>query len=132
VRALEMRVNMKVAAQAASNMGQRLFEPPSVKGWDGGRAWIDSASMLVRMNAAQAATGMTEDGLGFDAAAFCTRWKLSNTELAATFLFELLLNGERPETLVREVREIMRGKKLEDGVRRAVQMIVASPEYQIA
>ncbi len=34
------------------NLGQNLFDPPNVKGWDGGRAWISSSSLLVRYNAA--------------------------------------------------------------------------------
>jgi hypothetical protein len=33
-------------------LGQKLFEPPNVKGWEGGRAWISSSSLLVRYNAA--------------------------------------------------------------------------------
>ncbi|MFN0012723.1 MAG: DUF1800 family protein [Phycisphaerales bacterium] len=32
-------------------MGQSLFFPPSVKGWDGGRSWINTATMFVRQNA---------------------------------------------------------------------------------
>ena len=35
-----------------ANLGQKLFEPPNVKGWEGGRAWISSSSLLVRYNAA--------------------------------------------------------------------------------
>jgi len=35
-----------------ANLGQKLFEPPNVKGWDGGRAWISSSTLLVRYNAA--------------------------------------------------------------------------------
>lgn len=34
------------------SLGQNLFEPPNVKGWDGGRAWISSSTLLVRYNAA--------------------------------------------------------------------------------
>jgi uncharacterized protein (DUF1800 family) len=38
-------------------MGQQLFEPPDVAGWDLGAAWFTSGSMLARMNfAAQLAT----------------------------------------------------------------------------
>jgi hypothetical protein len=33
-------------------MGQDLFQPPNVKGWDGGRAWINTATMFVRQNVA--------------------------------------------------------------------------------
>ena len=36
---------------AAGQLGQRLFEPPSVKGWEGGRAWIGTSSLLQRGNA---------------------------------------------------------------------------------
>jgi hypothetical protein len=28
-----------------------VFEPPNVAGWDGGRAWIDASSLLLRYNA---------------------------------------------------------------------------------
>ncbi len=33
-------------------LGQALFAPPNVKGWDGGRAWISSATLLLRYNVA--------------------------------------------------------------------------------
>lgn len=29
-------------------LGQDLFDPPTVKGWDGGKAWIDTQTLLVR------------------------------------------------------------------------------------
>ena len=32
-------------------MGQDLFEPPSVAGWGGGRAWINTSTLLLRQNA---------------------------------------------------------------------------------
>lgn len=35
-----------------NQLGQHLFEPPSVKGWDGGRAWISTNTLLLRQNAA--------------------------------------------------------------------------------
>ena len=33
-------------------MGQVLFEPPNVKGWPGGREWINTSTLLVRYNTA--------------------------------------------------------------------------------
>ena len=33
-------------------LGQQLLAPPNVKGWDGGRAWISSSSLLLRYNIA--------------------------------------------------------------------------------
>ncbi|MBL8991106.1 MAG: DUF1800 domain-containing protein [Phycisphaerae bacterium] len=35
---------------AAKLMGQDIFFPPSVKGWDGGRSWINTATLFVRQN----------------------------------------------------------------------------------
>lgn len=32
-------------------MGQTLLEPPSVKGWDGGRTWCSAATLMARQNA---------------------------------------------------------------------------------
>src|SRR5438034_9555966 len=31
-------------------MGQIVFAPPSLKGWDGGRAWISTSTLLFRYN----------------------------------------------------------------------------------
>jgi uncharacterized protein (DUF1800 family) len=40
-----------------ANMGQQLFEPPDVAGWDLGPGWFSSGAMLTRMNfASQLAT----------------------------------------------------------------------------
>ena len=40
-----------------TNMGQQLFEPPDVNGWDPGPGWFSTGAMLARMNfAAQLAT----------------------------------------------------------------------------
>jgi uncharacterized protein (DUF1800 family) len=33
-----------------SNMGQILFEPPDVSGWDAGQTWFSTSAMLARMN----------------------------------------------------------------------------------
>jgi uncharacterized protein (DUF1800 family) len=40
-----------VAAQnAMRQMGQILFAPPNVKGWDGGKQWISTSTLLFRYN----------------------------------------------------------------------------------
>jgi len=38
------------AVGALANMGQQLFEPPDVAGWDLGTNWFSTGSMLARMN----------------------------------------------------------------------------------
>ena len=49
-RALAVRPNLQAVNQLAGQLGQSLFEPPTVKGWEGGRLWITSASLLQRNN----------------------------------------------------------------------------------
>jgi len=42
----------KIVENSLQALGQVLFAPPNVKGWDGGRAWISSSSLLYRYNLA--------------------------------------------------------------------------------
>lgn len=41
-----------VCVQIQRNLGQELFNPPNVKGWDGGAAWINTNTLLNRHNLA--------------------------------------------------------------------------------
>ena len=55
IRALEIvnpTVQAAALAEACGRMGQSLFAPPSVAGWDGGPGWINSTAMLARANLA--------------------------------------------------------------------------------
>ena len=42
---------------ALRQMGQMPFNPPNVKGWDGGKAWISTSTLLTRYNLAGALLG---------------------------------------------------------------------------
>ena len=46
-----------VSVNALRQMGQVPFAPPSVKGWDGGKAWITTSTLLLRYNLANFALG---------------------------------------------------------------------------
>jgi hypothetical protein len=51
VRTLNTPVReLSVLVDACDRMGQNIFFPPSVKGWDGGRGWINTSTMFVRQN----------------------------------------------------------------------------------
>src|SRR5205823_1150189 len=41
---------LSILVDALDLMGQRIFMPPSVKGWDGGRSWINTSTVFVRQN----------------------------------------------------------------------------------
>jgi uncharacterized protein (DUF1800 family) len=50
IRSLEMTTNLDRLTQGLGVIGQSLFHPPNVKGWDGGRAWINSSTLIGRSN----------------------------------------------------------------------------------
>lgn len=50
LRSLEGSADAYELARGLEQLGQGLFYPPNVKGWDGGRAWINSSTLLARAN----------------------------------------------------------------------------------
>jgi len=51
VRSLRTPVReLSALASATDLMGQNIFFPPNVKGWDGGRSWINTSTLFIRQN----------------------------------------------------------------------------------
>ncbi len=98
VRGLEGKMGTTALAQALEQLGQNLFSPPSVKGWDGGRTWLNGQTLLFRQNLALALTS-TEDarfGRRSDPAVLARKYnKKSDTELVDFFL-RLFLQDDVP------------------------------------
>lgn len=42
--------DLSILADSLDLMGQNILFPPSVKGWEGGRAWINTSTLFVRQN----------------------------------------------------------------------------------
>lgn len=59
-RRLGLRTPPMVIAAGASLLGQRLFGPPNVKGWDEGEAWITTSSLMQRGNLAGLLLGVVQ------------------------------------------------------------------------
>jgi uncharacterized protein (DUF1800 family) len=97
VRGLEGRIGTTALAQVLEELGQNVFSPPNVKGWDGGMAWLNGQTLLYRQNLALALTS-TEDvrfGGRTDPAALVRRHGKKEDELVAFFL-DLFLQGDVP------------------------------------
>ena len=128
VRSLQMSVPAPPLADAVSQMGQRLFEPPSVKGWDGHRAWLNTATMLVRLNLAERVTAAGSDSL--DPPALRNDYSLNTPAEAVRFCLDLMLDGRAPEPLRRAIAPT--SGSIDATMRRALRLLLASPEYQMA
>ena len=127
--------------RALGAMGQELFEPPSVAGWDGGRAWINTSTLLLRQNTCTyLITGKDPGG----------RWKRSDMDYDPLALLEGLdqrtpqrvvdhlcdamlgphVSAERRAPLVRFLEERQTGVTA-DTVTGLLLLITAMPEYQL-
>ncbi|HTU23356.1 MAG TPA: DUF1800 domain-containing protein, partial [Gemmataceae bacterium] len=98
VRVLEVPrgdVNVLALAAACERQGQDLFYPPNVKGWDGGRTWLTSTTLLERGNwVSDVVWGNASMGVrAFDPAAWVQAHGLRPNQTAAA-LVDLLLQGD--------------------------------------
>lgn len=105
VRALEgnqpgnsRRLGTTGLATALEGLGQRLFYPPSVAGWEGGRAWLNGQTFLLRQNLALALTSTIDDRFGrsCDPAALVRRHQRRTPEEQVDFFVRLLLQDDVP------------------------------------
>lgn len=106
-RALGVTLEGRDLARRTEALGQALYAPPSVKGWDGGRAWLNAATTIGRVHlAARIASKTARDGLEPDA-------------------LDALLDGAWPDAL--------RGAlPPPSDVTAHVTAVLASPEAQLA
>jgi uncharacterized protein (DUF1800 family) len=136
--------------------GQQLYAPPNVKGWEGGRAWLNTATVLARHNFAyEMCNGMGQltretaaiTGLPFvpaaDALPVVLKLVREERKLApeeqpkaadvVAFLGEILLPGDlRPETAAKLVAHVEKeGGNFDQRVRDVMNALVALPEYQV-
>jgi uncharacterized protein (DUF1800 family) len=103
VRGLELRVSTIALAGALESLGQNLFQPPSVKGWDGGQAWLNGQTLLFRQNLALALC--SRDGQYVrkpapddivEPAGLLQRHHRGSGAEAVSFLLDLFLQGDVP------------------------------------
>lgn len=124
--ALELELAPVEAANAAGRMGQALFRPPSVKGWDGGRAWINAGTWLERVNAGLAIADSFARGERELPEPFPTTSAAAELALA-----RLLPDGTQPE-LARAVRaDAERAATPREAFANAVALLTSAPEYHL-
>ena len=130
-----------------AGMGQNLFEPPSVKGWDGGKAWISTESMIERFNFATKISSQKFEELKpfMLPSQLVSQQGLKTPRQTVDYFLEILVDGDVPDyTRERLVRYIetdfdgtaTRGVKTEQildaKLRGLVHLIMSLPTYQLA
>jgi uncharacterized protein (DUF1800 family) len=98
VHALEGHLGTTALAQSLEELGQKIFYPPSVKGWDGGPAWLNGQTLLTRQNLALALTSTEDNRFGnkTDPAKLADKYKKQSDQDQVAFFLDLFLQGDVP------------------------------------
>ncbi|MGH7215076.1 MAG: DUF1800 domain-containing protein [Tepidisphaeraceae bacterium] len=148
VAALGGKVNTGFVRDSSAKMGQDLLFPPNVKGWDGGEAWINANTVLMRFNfgLSLATQRNNEFARPSDIQAWISRHNIKSAEDAVDQYCRLFLDGEVTadvrEKFVAYLKSDPKGNvqekiKLDPGminskVRGLLHLIMSTPEYQLA
>ncbi len=122
-------------------MGQELFEPPSVAGWEGGRAWINTSTLFLRQNtSAYLISGVSpgrsfkKSGLDYDPLPLLEGLDDRTPEAVTNHLCDAMLGARVPADrrgpLVKFMKERDKGVTA-DALVALLLLITAMPEYQL-
>src|SRR5262249_49588794 len=123
-------------AQSCVQMGQSLYAPPSVAGWEWGRAWINSTTLLARANLVLALLSDDDEAMGrrCDPAKLAARHGFHRPAEAAQFLLDLLLPGPIEASVKEPIFKalMVRSADGDPALRDAARRLLNLPEYQLA
>ncbi len=138
LQAFSSRVSVDVLVDLSADLGQVVFEPPNVAGWDGGKAWLNSATVLARNNLAWAIIGGQDEPFrsSVNLPKFLSKHAGDQPEKQLTFLVQLLLQGDLPKTSLAELKKFLTVYEgQQDQGHPAAELahtLLILPEYQLA
>src|SRR5262249_7100841 len=139
------------------NLGQDLFAPPNVRGWDGGLSWITTSNLLARYNdAATLVQGDLSPAMaGFpnnpavarqmerrarfanagsvEVKKLFTENERSNQAALIAALEKRLLQSQLKPKQEKALRDYLdsKGQLDDDEIRNAIRLVMSTPEYQL-
>ncbi len=143
IRSMALPVrDVGLLCDALSMMGQKLFDPPSVAGWEPGRAWMNTSTLLTRQNTcAYLVTGKlpyedgwSKDRVGFSPASLIEdlkdRQPAAVVDHLASSLLARPLATQRRDELVAFLAQRSDATS-DDALLALLLLITALPEYQL-
>jgi uncharacterized protein (DUF1800 family) len=119
-----------------SNMGQILYEPPDVSGWDAGQTWFSTSAMLARMNFASSLAANQKFNL---ATAVKAAGAGKTPEALLSYFVESLTAAPLDSSVTAELSNYLHATavwtgndaQLQQKAPGLVHLIAGSPEYQL-
>jgi uncharacterized protein (DUF1800 family) len=116
-----------------SNMGQTLYDPPDVAGWDLGRSWFSTGTMLARMNFASTLAANQRFNL-----AIAAQPSAASPDALLSFVLDALRTPALDQTTLNALGDYLRATgawtggaaQLQTKVPGLVHLVAGTPEYQ--
>jgi uncharacterized protein (DUF1800 family) len=131
----------RLAHQAMQRMGQELFNPPTVAGWDVGRSWINTSTLFARQNAtAWLIANQTPEGkwdrhkIGHDPADLLADLDAPEPYRVVDHCVDAFLGPHTPAARRRPLVEFLQARDdpaSRDALVGLLLLIAATPEYQL-
>lgn len=117
-----------------AELGQDLFEPPTVKGWEGGRQWVSSASHLVRIRFASQITAGEPFGRSRFTKDLAENIRSESGQTCLQAVSQQLFGRRLPEQLERKLERVWNDSSTNprEKVAELVYLMLSLPEYQMA
>jgi len=134
VRGLEGTIPTLPLGNQLASLGQDLYRPPTLKGWDGGPAWINRATLVGRSNLAAALLAPAGPYEGkLDPAAVAGQHGRSDAAPAARFLTDLFLQGDVDDAAVDALSgDLPSSGDFSPALRGFAHGVLTLPEFQLA
>ena len=136
-RALEGLIPTAPLGRDLTALGQDLCQPPTVYGWEGGRTWITTATLVGRSNlAASMLSGAEPYGDKLNPLAAAKKHGRGSPESAGQFLLDLFLQGDLDakvrDTLLKSLSGTVAEADATARLRQLAHAIVTLPEFHLA
>jgi hypothetical protein len=114
-------------------LGQSPFFPPNVKGWEGGRTWINSSTLLGRINLVRRLTSNKDAKFAGVELGDLVRQHGKGAEERVNWLLDLLLAVPVPDEARASLIELAESATGDENKRASalIQGIGALPEFQL-
>ncbi|MEO0587247.1 MAG: DUF1800 family protein, partial [Planctomycetota bacterium] len=131
----------RLATEAMRRMGQELFNPPTVAGWDVGRPWVNTSTLFARQNAAAylitgkgPGEGWDRSDIGHDPTALLEDLDSDEAYRVVDHFVDVYLGEHTPEARRGPLKRFMGARKnptSPDVLVGLMLLIAAMPEYQL-